>query len=84
MIYKIVAIRDRAGDVFAQPIFVTNLGGALRSFADEINRKAENNQLNTHPEDFDLFEIGSYNDETAAIESQMPRQLAVGKDLIRS
>lgn len=83
MIYIVLAIRDRAADCFGQPIFVANRGGAIRSFGDEINRKVENNQMNSHPEDFDLYELGTFDDQTGTFESQTPRQLAVGKDLVR-
>lgn len=81
---KIVAVRDRAADVYGQPNFVTNLGTAIRSFGDEVNRKAENNAFNAHPEDFDLYELGEYDDELGEFTTIRPRQIAVGKDLVRS
>lgn len=81
MIMYVIAIRDRAADVYGQPIFVANLGGAIRSFGDEVNNPESN--IAKHPEDFDLFEIGSYDDSTAQLVSILPRQLAVGKDLVR-
>jgi len=85
MILKIVAMRDRAADVFAAPNFVASIGGAIRSFADEVNRKAEGNVLNAHPEDFDLFELGEYDDQSASFMLlDNPRQIAIGKDLKRA
>lgn len=84
MILKIVAIRDRAADVFGQPNFVTSIGGAIRSFSDEINNKREGNTLNQHPEDFDLFELGDYDDASASFDLlPQPRQIAIGKDCVR-
>jgi len=81
----IVAIRDRAVNAFGRPNFVQAVGQAVRSFSDEVNRRAEDNQLNQHPEDFDMFELGTYDDATAQIEMlERPRQIAIGKDLIRS
>lgn len=81
----IVAIRDRASNAFGRPNFVVALGQALRGFGDEINRKAEDNQLSQHPEDFDMYELGSYEDTDATFELlERPRQVAVGKDLVRS
>lgn len=81
----IVALKDRATDTFGVPSFVPHLGGALRSFADEVNRKGEGNQLAAHPEDFDLFELGVYDDSKGSFEVlERPRQVAVGKDLVRS
>lgn len=81
----IVAIRDRAIDAYGTPFFVPHLGGAVRSFSDEVNRRDEKNQLNQHPEDFDLYELGFYDDATGAFElHERPRQVSVGKDQVRS
>lgn len=83
----IVAIRDRAVDAFGMPNFVPALGAAMRSFADEVNRKDDQgrNQLNAHPEDFDLYELGVYDDSEASFDLlDRPRQVAIGKDLVRS
>lgn len=85
MILKIVAVRDRAADVFGQPNFVASIGAAIRAFGDEVNRSGDpNNAFNKHPEDFDLYEIGEYDDSTAELIPIKPRQLAIGKDLFRS
>lgn len=85
MILKICAVRDRAADCFGQPFFVPAIGGAIRSFGDEVNRKAEGNSLAAHPEDFDLYELGTFDDNTATFDLlKQPRQLAVGKDQVRS
>lgn len=80
----IVAVRDRAADVFAQPNFVHSVGGAIRSFSDEINRVAHDNVLNKHPEDFDLYQLGVYDDNSGLFVSDKPKQIAVGKDLFIS
>lgn len=82
MRYKILAVRDRAIDSYGQPFFTASVGGAIRSFADEINRRAENNQLNKHPEDFDLFLLGEFDDQTGEFDGTRPAQVAVGKDLL--
>lgn len=82
MRYKILAVRDRALDAYGQPFFASSTGGAIRSFADEINRKAEGNQLNKHPEDFDLYYLGEFDDNTGEFDPSRPSQIAVGKDLL--
>lgn len=81
---QIVAVRDRTADVFAQPVFVANLGGAIRSFGDEINRREPGNALAQHPEDYDLYHLGEYDDSDGSFVTDKPRQVAVGKDLVRS
>lgn len=82
--YFVVAVRDRTADVYGMPYFVASIGAAIRGFSDEVNRKDENNLLARHPEDFDLFQLGEYDDADASFECGVPRQLAVGKDLIVS
>lgn len=82
MRYKVLAIRDRAIDSYGQPFFSASVGGAVRSFSDELNRVAENNQLNKHPDDFDLFLLGEFDDQTGEFDTTRPAQVAVGKDLL--
>ena len=54
----------------------------VRSFGDEINNPES--AISKHPEDFDLYELGSFNDEDAAfICGERPRQIAIGKDVVR-
>lgn len=82
MRYKVLTVRDRAIDAYGQPFFSASIGGAVRSFSDEVNRSAENNQFNKHPEDFDLYLLGEFDDQTGEFECGRPSQVAVGKDLI--
>lgn len=78
----IICVRDRSADVFGQPNFVLSIGAAVRNFTDEINREAPDNIMNRHPADFDLYDLGMYDDNNASFECGPPRQIAVGKDLI--
>jgi len=82
MIYKVVAIRDKAIEAFGQPIFVSAVGQAVRSFGDEVKRVDQNNGINKHPEDYDLFLLGTYDDQTGELYSQTPEVVAVGKDYV--
>lgn len=83
MRYKVVCIRDRAIDTYGQPAFVANIGGAIRGFGDEVKRRDDNNQLNKHPDDFDLYLLGEFDDQTGEFFCDgPPRQIAVGKDYV--
>lgn len=77
----VVCVRDRAVNAFMTPQFVIAQGAAIRGFADAINNK--DTEFGKHPEDFDLFELGFYTDD-GLFECGVPRQLAIGKDLVRS
>jgi len=63
MKYSVCAVKDRAVDAFNRPIYVPTIGVAIRSFTDEVNRK--DSELATHPEDYDLYELGQWDDGTA-------------------
>lgn len=80
---KVVAVRDRAVDAFNQPFFVPSIGQANRLFADEVNRKDDKNMLNTHPEDFDLYELGEFDSGSGEFVCFSPRMVAIGKDVVR-
>lgn len=82
MIRYVCAVRDSAAGVFGQPIFVPSLGVANRSFADEVNRVDANNQLNVHPEDFELFHLGEFDDVEGVLTPRKPVSLARAKDVI--
>lgn len=78
----IVAIFDSALQAFGQPVFVQAVAAGVRSFTDEVNQAREGNQLHDHPEDFDLWQLGTFDDESGVFENH--RQLVVrGKDCVR-
>jgi hypothetical protein len=81
--YYVIAVRDRSADIFGVPSCVVNLGGAIRNFGDEVNRADDNNLFYKHPEDFDLYSLGTYDDATAQYECGVPKQIAVGKDFAK-
>lgn len=82
MRYKVVSVRDRQANAFAPPFFVNTIGQAIRSFTDEVNRAAEGNQLYKHPEDFDLYDLGDYEDETGVFKAESgPVQICIGSNV---
>jgi len=63
----IMSVYDSKAEMFNQPIFSIAKGEALRAFSDSVNTK--NSPMFNHPEDYTLFEIGSFNPELGSIES---------------
>lgn len=55
-----IAVFDLATETFARPFFVSHPGQAMRSFMDELKNK--DSELGKHPGDYELFEVGSYDD----------------------
>lgn len=60
---KIFAVRDTAVESFMQPMFLQSEGAVRRSFADEVNRSAPDNVMFHHPEHFQLYYLGEYDNE---------------------
>jgi len=75
-------VKDRAADAFGRPMFVPSTGVAIRSFADEVNRQAEDNQMYNHSDDFDLYELGTFDDNTGLFDlHEQPKLLTLGKQV---
>lgn len=82
MILKVFAVRDLKAEAFLQPFFSNSVGNALRAFDDAVNDK--NCPFNKHPGDYSLFEIGTYDDSSALLDSVVPvKMMAFASDLIK-
>lgn len=77
----IFAVRDSAMDAYMRPFMVAAAGVAIREFVDECSRKES--QFFAHPEDFELFELGAFDDVTGGVVAlSPPRSLFRGKDVV--
>jgi len=84
MLLHIVSVKDTAAQAFGRPLFVPAVAVALRSFRDEVNRKDSSDDLSRHPDDFELYEVGVFDDATGIIDVFEPRIVARAKDLKES
>lgn len=81
MKYVICSVRDSAADCFQRPFFVPTPAVAVRLFGDEVKSTDEHNPMNPHPEHFELFELGTFDDAIAKIDMlEAPRSLARAVD----
>jgi hypothetical protein len=62
MLYQVFSVKDRAADAFGRPVFGNSTGASLRSFTDEVNRNAPENEMYRHAEDFELYHLGAFDD----------------------
>lgn len=62
MTQKIYSIRDAKAEYFTQPFFKKTHGEAERDFT--MLCKDEKSQIHAFPEDYDLYYIGEYDDQT--------------------
>lgn len=66
-LHRICAVRDIQIEEFMRPFTTPAIGGATRSFSDEVNRTAPDNPMSQHPADYHLYELGTFDTETGAI-----------------
>lgn len=80
----LIATRDIKTDSYGVPITTQHLGSAIRAFEDQIQGKTPNGDqtLINHPEDFELYQLGYYDDNTGEFENAK-MQLAVGANYAR-
>ncbi|UOF78993.1 DNA binding protein vP5 [Microviridae sp.] len=85
MLQFVVSVKDRAADVFNRPFFVPHRNVAVRDFTDEVNRSAADNPLNKHPDDFDLYILGTFDDNNGEFYMEdVPTVLVRAKDVLIS
>lgn len=58
-------IFDSKSKTYTLPWFAMNDEVAIRAFKDKVNK--EGHEFNLHPEDYSLFGIGSYEDNTGVL-----------------
>lgn len=80
MIYKLCVIHDRSIDAYINLHCVRAEGQAIRQFMDAINNP-DGGSINKHPDDYDLYTIGEYDDNTGEIRNDQKKKIADGKQL---
>lgn len=74
----LVALYDRAVQAHAPIMTVNTRGEAIRSFKDAVNDPQS--PLYKHPTDYELYQIGTYNEETGEISANR-EQIARAEDM---
>lgn len=72
---KVFAVYDSVARVFAQPFCFLEEGQACRAFANSA--ADQNTNIGMHPNDFTLFHIGFFDDNTGEVESIKPVSLGL-------
>jgi len=82
MITSAFSIFDSKSKVFQMPFFMLNSDQAIRAFGDAVN-SPDSTVISRHPEDFQLYQIGIYDDSTATLTQVTPLQmLSTGTSLV--
>lgn len=77
---QVLYIRDIVANcVPFAPMYVHHLGSAIRDFGDQCKNKES--QLGKHPEDYELYHHGEWDDvEATYTPLERPKQIAIGHD----
>lgn len=71
---KVIAVFDVQSQAFMRPMFVAAIGAGTRMVQDEVNRAAPDNLLYQHPQDFRVFELGEWDDQSGLFSlAELPR-----------
>lgn len=82
MILKAFSIFDTKTEAHSKPFFAITTGEAIRTFSDAVGD--QNSALNKHPHDYVLFEIGTYDDATGILASNVPTNLGLASEYLKS
>lgn len=83
MIYKVCGVFDRKAGAYGRPVFGLSIGAMIRSFQDEVNRVAPDNVMNAHAADFELYELGEFDDASGKfVQLSSPSLIAVGAQMV--
>lgn len=75
---KMYAVHDIKAEAYLQPFFMKTRGLAIRAYSNTVND--EKSEFWKHPEDYTLFEIGEYDENTGLIKP-LESHIPVGKAL---
>lgn len=73
MILKVFSLYDSKGKAFGPPAFFNTRGLAIRSLKDAV--ESGEGALGKHPEDFVMYEIAEWNDNTGEYINKNPHEL---------
>lgn len=83
MIHIQFSVYDQAAQAYLPPWILPRIEMAQRTFQDCVNSK--DHQFGAHPEDYTLFRLGTWDDETAQFtpEPNGPQTLGNGVEYVR-
>ena len=82
MLMRVFAVYDSKALAYMQPFFSNSNGAAIRAFADVIEEK--NSPISKRPGDYQLYEIGSFDDQEGLLSDVSPiKLLCNGLDFVK-
>ena len=79
---RIYTIRDAKAECYLPPFTFRTDGEAVRAFDDSVQKPGT--ALHDHPEDFFLYRVGCFNQESGKVEPLSPVSLGCGSYFVKS
>lgn len=83
MKHQAYSVMDTCAGTYLMPMFFLNNASAIRALGDAVNRPKEDNQFYQHPEHFQLYKIGEFDDDHGIFEGHPPMFVVSCNDLVR-
>lgn len=80
---NIYGVRDTCVQSFLLPMFFQNNAAATRALGDAVNKASEDNQFYQHPEHYQLYYLGNYNEDTGQISTNQAPEFIVDCESLR-
>ena len=74
------AVYDQCARVFQKPFFLHNKNEAIRGFADAV--ADDSTMLAKHPEDYVLFHVGEWEDDSGTIVPKTPNKVITALECV--
>lgn len=73
-VIRLFSIFDSASEAYLRPFFSDYKANALRSFTQIVNdRSSKENMISAHPDQFYLFELGTFDPQSGAFVVHQPK-----------
>lgn len=83
MKHAVFSVRDTCVGSFLLPMFFQNNAGAVRALGDAVNRPDKDNNFHQHPEHYQLYRVGDFDDESGSITPMVPEFIVDCQSLVR-
>lgn len=76
MIHHVFSIYDQKAAAFLPPFILPRKEMAIRTFTDCV--QSDDHQFGSHPEDYTLMSLGTFNDENGRYDDLLPEVVVTG------
>lgn len=82
MIFKVFTVKDKALDNYSGPFTQSTIEAGLRMWREIVMFGPADNRYKRSPEDFTLYMVGEFDDETATFTDTVNVRIASAKEVL--